>query len=370
MSHLHFIYILQQHRELVPGDACHRSTLMFVGAQRVGYGAQHFIANRVTIGVVDEFEAIQIHDHERQGMPLVQIHVQQIFQQIVEVAAIVDPGERVGDGEAVEILFMLPLQFLQVQCFGDVFQRADQAGDCARFIVLKRGAHLHPYCSAILGAHFELQFGERDMFQPAGFEIGLMLGLIQIIGKGALQRGFGRIAGERFPGWVKKGNEAVLVDFQQHFLHVVHQITQFELVFCQAGACFLQVMNLLAHGFCARDEGIREVFDFIAVVDRRDEHGAVPFALGNFPGQGSKRSERGHHRLDEELDRDQVDAKQQHEEVGNIIEQAADLLVERIVGQFDSHQTHRSLPGFKLGADSGARCGRLEPAGYRVQIAA
>ena len=57
------------------------------------------------------------------------------------MTAVVHAGQRIGDGEVIQILLMFALQGLEFEIFADIFEGTDNAGEFTLIAILQGGTH-------------------------------------------------------------------------------------------------------------------------------------------------------------------------------------------------------------------------------------
>jgi len=97
--------------------------------------AEDFVADEVSIGVVDAFEVVHV-DHDAAERDAVAVGAHEfVFESVVEESVIEEAGEVVGDGETFEFVEELP-------ALGHVSQDADEAGGFSEAIAEEGEGHV------------------------------------------------------------------------------------------------------------------------------------------------------------------------------------------------------------------------------------
>ncbi len=84
---------LQQQGELVAAEAKRLIRAADAVGQQLGEAAQHQIAHRVTPGVVDLLEAVEIQQYQHQPVRLPAVLLHRAADGLVEVGAVAEPGQ-------------------------------------------------------------------------------------------------------------------------------------------------------------------------------------------------------------------------------------------------------------------------------------
>ena len=92
----------EDHGELLAADPADDVARPDGGAQMVGELGQHVVADRVAVDVVHLLEVVDVEHHERDVLVLARRPGQLAAEALVEVAVVVEAGERVGLGFALE----------------------------------------------------------------------------------------------------------------------------------------------------------------------------------------------------------------------------------------------------------------------------
>ena len=87
--------VLQQQRELVAAEAGHDVRRAHLGAQQLAELPQQLVAGHVAASVVDDLEAIEVHEAHRVGHAGRVAHFEGVLQARLEIAPVLEPGERV-----------------------------------------------------------------------------------------------------------------------------------------------------------------------------------------------------------------------------------------------------------------------------------
>src|SRR5665811_1644977 len=96
----------QDGHELVATIAPYDIGVAYRGGQHRGYDAQHIVAGWMSIGVVKELEAVQIHHDQREDPPDPLYSVELLFQTAVEGAVVVEIGHRVPLGQVTRAVIL------------------------------------------------------------------------------------------------------------------------------------------------------------------------------------------------------------------------------------------------------------------------
>lgn len=91
--------IRHHHHKLFTTVAAGKISATHGTADALGKFAQHIITAFVTVGIVDRLEVVDIGDQHRQRSSATVGTIHQRRQMGVEVAAVVEPGQSVGDGK-------------------------------------------------------------------------------------------------------------------------------------------------------------------------------------------------------------------------------------------------------------------------------
>ena len=88
-------------------QACHGILGAHRGAQPRSDDAQQLVSGRMPEGVVDELEAVQVDEQQRDLLPLAPGALQRPRQVVLELQAVGQPGQRVVMGQVQQPLFGL-----------------------------------------------------------------------------------------------------------------------------------------------------------------------------------------------------------------------------------------------------------------------
>ena len=100
-----------EQEELIAAKAAQHVGLAHALHQQARYLAQNVVAGAVAVTFVDRFEEIEIDEDDAANLALTHRALDLVFHEHLEIALVVETGERVGDGEQLEI-GVLALEFV------------------------------------------------------------------------------------------------------------------------------------------------------------------------------------------------------------------------------------------------------------------
>ncbi len=97
----------QQDRELVPTEPGERVFVAQACPQAPGDGDQYAVADVMPEAVVDDFEAIQVKEEDRQRTVPARSDRQPLFEPVVKQRSVGQAGQRVGVGQVPQVALKL-----------------------------------------------------------------------------------------------------------------------------------------------------------------------------------------------------------------------------------------------------------------------
>jgi hypothetical protein len=95
---------LYEHRELVAAEAGAGVLRSHRPLQAFTHGDQKCVARRVTTGVVDHLEVVEVDQHDGQPLAVAALPCQRVLDTVEEQRSIGELGERVMEGEVLELV--------------------------------------------------------------------------------------------------------------------------------------------------------------------------------------------------------------------------------------------------------------------------
>ena len=275
------IGILEHHGEFIArqtGDVVVAPDLLL---QQLRGGAQHLVAERVAVSVVDEFETVEIDQQQAHRQIFRQVVGEDHLELTVEMSAVVQAGQRIGDGQMIELVLIFGEQVVELDALGHIAECADDAGEVSGRVGLRIGVEAHPQALAVRRTQGDFAVFFVQARQRARIEIAYGVLVHQKIAEGFAKRIVRGKACQSLPGRIEEHNASVRIELEQDFMHAVDEFAQPCFAVFQQFACFLEALNVVPQGGRALGEGLIEFLD-LATPGIDEFRARVPVAVGEF----------------------------------------------------------------------------------------